>query len=462
MEKKLVIAIVDIGKTNKKLLLFDQHYSIVFNSTHKLEETLDEDGDACEDLEKLLTLVLTLLKDVLALEQFDIQAINFTAYGASFVYVNEEGKTIGSLYNYLKPFPKNLQTQFYFKYGGDDQFSLKTASPVLGNLNSGMQLYRLKYTKPALFNKIKYALHLPQFLCYLISGQPVSEITSIGCHTNLWNFETKDYHTWVSNENIQEKLPPMASAETVVNAFKLKPQLKCGIGLHDTSAALIPYLLSFKEPFILISTGTWCISMNPFNQLPLTLEELKQDCLCYLTYQGNSVKASRLFAGQEHEDQVKAIAKHFKVEEEFYKEVRYNTDVITKLNNIGSTAGSEANSIMESSGFMQRPMNLFSSPEEAYHRLMMDIMDQQVASAKLVFTGSKITRIFVDGGFSKNALYMNLISLKFPHIEVYAASMAQATAIGAALAIHDSWNTNPIPADLIQLKFYSSFEAQRV
>ena len=50
---------------------------------------------------------------------------------------------------------------------------------------------------------------------------------------------------------------------------------------------------------------------------------------------------------------------------------------------------------------------------------------------------------------------MSLLSEKFEHQEVFAASMAQATAIGTALSIHRHWNSNPIPNDLIELKFYA-------
>ena len=49
---------------------------------------------------------------------------------------------------------------------------------------------------------------------------------------------------------------------------------------------------------------------------------------------------------------------------------------------------------------------------------------------------------------------MNLLAENFPDMEVYAASMAQASALGAALAIHKNWNSKPIPNDLIDLKFY--------
>ena len=48
-----VIAIFDVGKTNKKLFLFDESYRIVFEKSARFAETLDEDGFPCEDLERL-------------------------------------------------------------------------------------------------------------------------------------------------------------------------------------------------------------------------------------------------------------------------------------------------------------------------------------------------------------------------------------------------------------------------
>ena len=52
-------------------------------------------------------------------------------------------------------------------------------------------------------------------------------------------------------------------------------------------------------------------------------------------------------------------------------------------------------------------------------------------------------------------LHMSLLAQSFPLLEVFAASMAQATAMGAALAIHQHWNSHPIPGDIITLKMYT-------
>jgi sugar (pentulose or hexulose) kinase len=195
---------------------------------------------------------------------------------------------------------------------------------------------------------------------------------------------------------------------------------------------MIPYLESFQEPFVLISTGTWCISMNPFNDQPLTVAELQKDCLCYMSYQGRPVKASRLFAGHRHEQEVKKLAEQYNKDPQYANTVAYDPKIMSILH------------------VKQTDDNF----EQAYHRLIMDIMKEQAASTRLVLEGTTVKRIFVDGGFARNQVFMHLLATAFPHIEVFAASIPQATAIGAALAIHSHWNKLSLPGDIIELKFY--------
>ncbi|CAN5514142.1 hypothetical protein BH10BAC3_BH10BAC3_13720 [soil metagenome] len=456
-----VIAIFDVGKTNKKLFLFDEDYKIFFERSAKFIETVDEDGDDCENLESLRLSVFDSLREVFRLKQYDIKAINFSSYGASFVYLDEAGNTIAPLYNYLKTYPGALQKQFYETYGGEEEFSYRTASPVLGSLNSGMQLYRIKFEKPEVFKRMKYALHLPQYLSFLLSGTACSDITSIGCHTNLWDFTKNDYHEWVKQEGISDKLAPLHGCSEVLPAIFPGSSYVVGVGLHDSSAALIPYLVNFHEPFILISTGTWCISLNPFNHLPLTKEELQHDCLCYMSYERKPVKASRIFAGYEHEQAVKRIAEHFQVNTAFYRSVCFDAALIKGLPSKQDLNTSYNNEVilMKQSGFANRDLNNFASAEEAYHQLIYDIAIQQFHSTQMVLKETKVRRIFVDGGFSKNPVYMNLLASFFPEMEVFAASMAQATAVGTALSIHHHWNKKALPNGIIELKYYSVQQA---
>ena len=48
-----VWAVFDIGKSNKKLFLFDQNYQEVERFYTEMEEIEDEDGFPCDDLEAI-------------------------------------------------------------------------------------------------------------------------------------------------------------------------------------------------------------------------------------------------------------------------------------------------------------------------------------------------------------------------------------------------------------------------
>ncbi len=450
-----VILIFDVGKTNKKLLLFDEQYKVVYEESKQFIETTDEDGFACEDIDALTQWTKNSFEVLTNDKRFEIKAINFSAYGASFVYLDKDLQVFLPLYNYLKPYLPQLQQKFYNTYGGESLLAMQTASPVLGNLNSGMQLYRLKYEKPDAFSQIKIALHLPQYLSFILTSKVYTDITSIGCHTNLWNFQNNKYHHWVKQESVLPKLPPLLNCE--VPAGYINDIIPVGAGLHDSSAALIPYFAAFQEPFVLMSTGTWCISLNPFNHSPLTHEELKQDCLCYLSYKGKPVKASRLFAGYEHELQTKKLAAHFNKAENYYTTVIYDTTVLKELKPAKNQQTHDDNRAMQhQSAFAERDLRSFTNYEYAYHQLMADLIAQQVKSTKLVLKETIVKKIFVDGGFSKNEIFMRLLAEAFTDIKIYAATVAQASSLGAALAVHQHWNSKPIPSDIIELKWYSS------
>lgn len=449
-----IIAIFDVGKTNKKLLLFNEDYKVVHEENTQLKETEDEDGFPCEDVFALTEWVRNSFDQVQNDDRFEIKAVNFSGYGASFIFLDENKNVIPPLYNYLKPYPRVLLKKFYDDYGGERQFSRITASPVLGNLNSGMQLYRLKYEKPEMFKEIKYALHLPQYLSFVLTSSLHSDITSIGCHTNLWHFQQNKYHQWVNKEGVEEKFPQLLSCTMI--AGHANRSIAAGGGLHDSSAALIPYLASFNEPFILLSTGTWCISLNPFNHSMLSDYELHEDCLCYLSYEGKPVKASRIFAGYEHEQETKRLAEHFSKPSNYFTTVSADTELLKGQKHISRISGlSSLNAQPARSAFSSRDLSAFQSYEEAYHQLITDIVVQQVRSTNLVLGGTGVKRIFVDGGFSKNPIYMYLMAEAFPNIEVYAASVAQASALGAALVFHPHWNSKQLPSDIIDMKLYS-------
>jgi L-fuculokinase len=452
---KPAVLIFDVGKTNKKIMLFDEKYNLLYEESAILEETSDEDGFSCENVDTLSNWVRQKYEEVAVNKAYELRAVNFSAYGASFVNMGKDLTPVTPLYNYLKPYPEHLKKQFYDTHGGENLIARQTASPVLGHLNSGMLLYRLKYEKPELFSQIRHSLHLPQYLSFLLTGGLFSDITSIGCHTQLWDYNTNAYHQWVRKEAIDILFAPILSASKTVSIKGTK--IVFGIGLHDSSSALIPYLASFNKPFILLSTGTWCISLNPFNHSPLSDDELQRDCLSYMTFEGKPIKASRLFAGFEHEQQIKRIAAHFSQPPDYYKSVMFDASEQKKMHKIKTTrqmSESTSNFLLQQSGFGERELNNFESYEQAYHQLMNDIIIQQIESLKLVFYNSSVDQIFVDGGFALNNVYMNMLACSLPNIKISAAVIGHASALGAALAIHKSWNNKQVPENLLSLKYY--------
>lgn len=262
-------------------------------------------------------------------EKYELTAINFATYGATIVYLDAQGKRIGPVYNYLRPIDEKIPERLYRRYGGQDEFCRRTASPALGMLNSGIQILWLKTEKPEVYDKVRYILHLPQYLSYLVTGKICSEHTSIGCHTGLWDFDNMKYHPWLSDYGLDlpEPVPVTTYTETEIEGKKIN----VGIGIHDSSSSLAPYFSDDGGQFLLISTGTWCINMNPFNNEKLTVEQLDNDCLCYMSITRQPVKSSRLFLGNMHDNGVRMLNEHFRTTEDFYKSAEYDPDLIRML-----------------------------------------------------------------------------------------------------------------------------------
>lgn len=454
-----VVAIFDIGKTNKKFLLFDREYNVVYEISTTVDLAFDEDGEPCENLPDLSAWMKKAMDDALFDSRFHIKALNFSAYGASFVHLDKRGYPVTALYSYLKTIPEQLLDTFYEKHGNREIIATETASPPLGMLNSGLQLYWLKHHKPEFFKKIKYSLHLPQYCSYLFTNKAYTEMTSIGCHTALWNFYKKEYHSWTRQEDLVKLFPSINPTYTRMEIPLGKYKFCAGIGIHDSSAALLPYCLSSTEPFLLLSTGTWNIAFNPYNDEPLTAIELNKDCMAYMSANGRPVKASRLFLGNEHTYYEKKIAVYFNKGRQYHRRVKFDKNLIQQLLTQNNSRKKFFPQTFETNGYSSFKehkavdLSLFHSYEEAYHQLNIDLVVWQAMALDSVMGSVPMKKIYITGGLCNNELFVRLLASRFPEIEVYTASMHEASALGAALLLHDCWNDKPIQS-LFRFKYY--------
>jgi hypothetical protein len=86
-----------------------------------------------------------------------------------------------------------------------------------------------------------------------------------------------------------------------------------------------------------------------------------------MQYQGKPVKASRLFAGYEHEQQVKRIAAHFNSNIVKYRNMAFDADIVAGFKR----------SQPQNISFEKRELGSFND-SEAYHQLMLDLIDEQI------------------------------------------------------------------------------------
>ena len=433
--KDRVIAVFDIGKTNKKIILFNCKMKVVHEEEHKFSQITDDDGFECDDIERIEEWIKSAILKFVHSDKYDLTDINFTTYGATIVCLDEDGRRVTPAYNYLKPLDERIPESIYKRYGGRDEFCRRTASPALGMLNSGMQVLWLKKDKPQLFSRIKHVLHLPQYISYTVTGKIYAEHTSIGCHTALWDFDNMNYHQWISQIglNFPEPVPVETFNEINIDGKKIR----VGIGIHDSSSSLAPYFSESKGRFILLSTGTWCINMNPFNSETLTAEQLDSDCLCYMSINRQPVKSSRLFLGHMHETAARIIADHFGNPEDYYKHIKYDRKLSFSLKEKFREKTVFFQDEPLSREFRERiDMYQFRNFEMAYHQLMNELGDLTIGSISLILPeNNDIENIYITGGFSGNAHFLNIIKERYPSKKVFTSEVSNASALGAALVI---------------------------
>ena len=427
--------IFDIGRTNKKVYVFDADGEVRFSDSTPLAEIEDEDGFLGEDLaavvgwidERAATLV----------PRFGVSRINFSTYGATLVHLDGAGQPTTPLYSYLKPAELPGLDDLYRQVGGARTFHVVTGSPPLGMLNSGFQLLWLKHERPAAFRRTHTSLHFPQYLSYRLTGRMASEYTSVGCHTCLWDFTRRRYHNWTEMEGIASLLPDVGSTYATSPAEVAGHDVAVGVGIHDSSAALLVHLRRQQEPFLLVSTGTWAINFNPFNATPLTAYELGRDCLTFMRPDGKPVKASRMFFGREHDVRLRELSEAYGVSEDTYRLVRYDA-ALDKPGKKRRYQWSELAEFFERGSGQHGKAPNFAG---AYHRMMRELVDLLSEQIRLIATPEALATIVIDGGFVASEVFREMLAVNFADSRIVASDNPIGSALGALYALDGKIST---------------------
>ena len=432
-----VIAVFDVGKTNKKILLFNKDFEVVYTNSIRFEEIVDDDNYPCDDIQLIEAWIKKEVKTIQEKNEFTIKALNFSTHGATLVYLDKDGNRVAPFYNYLKPLDFDF-IPFYQANGGVEEFSRKTASPAYGMLNVGLQMYWLKNSKPHFWSKVDSILHYPQYLSYLFSNKITTDFTSLGAHTAIWNFDTMQYHNWLKIENIT--LPEPKSDKKAALSLINGQEIFVGKGLHDSSSSIIPLLENHQDSqseFILLSTGTWVVCMNPFSKEALTSHELKNNCLCYMTPDKKQIKSSMLFLGHIHEVNAIELSTYFGVDKNHYLELSLNkklcSDIISKSKSIFFPS-----KIANDFKIDLLQIDKFFSYEYAYYQLIYEITQRVYDGINLILDSkNNLKEVYISGGFNRNHIFVEYLDQIMPEQKIRFPNGKNASALGAAMLMRE-------------------------
>ncbi len=294
------VAVIDIGKTNAKLLLIDLSTGAELRVFKTPNRVIDAAPYPHFDTDALWAFLKISLKQLA--QAHDLDAISITTHGACAALVDAEGRLVLPILDYEHPGPDQLPA-----YDALRPPFAETGSPRLpGGLNLGAQVYWQAQSFPEAFARTAHILTYPQYWAHRLTGVAVSELTSLGCHTDLWNPWAARFSTLVEAQGWTHLFPPVAPAAA---RLTLRPALAAELGLpadipvhsgiHDSNASLLPYL-GGAEAFSVVSTGTWMINLAIGGQ-PVTLDAAR-DTLVNVNARGTPTPTARYMGGREFDE----------------------------------------------------------------------------------------------------------------------------------------------------------------
>ncbi|MCF6326161.1 MAG: FGGY-family carbohydrate kinase [Devosiaceae bacterium] len=294
------VAVIDIGKTNAKLALVDLETFSEIAVRTRPNKQLSGVPYPHADTEGIWEFVCKSLAELN--QKTPIEAICCTTHGATAALVSSSGELALPVLDYEYSGPDECDNEYGLLR---PEFSQSLTPPLPGGLNLGKQLFWQEQQFPAEFLRTKWILPYPQYWGFRLSGVVASEISSIGCHTDLWNFRTNQFSDLVSSQGWEEKFAPLRQANEVLGPIKqtlaqelgLNEHIPVHVGIHDSNASLLPHLIGEKAPFAVVSTGTWVVVCAPGGNLK-NLDPTR-DSYANIDVFGQTVPSARFMGGRE-------------------------------------------------------------------------------------------------------------------------------------------------------------------
>lgn len=294
------VVVLDIGKTNVKLMGLDatdgtETWSRTCPNSPRLDGPYPH-----ADVEAIEAFLIDGLADVAAAAGGALAGIATTTHGASGAllvgdrlalpvldYEHEDLEDTAEEYEALRP-----------------SFA-ETASPRLpAGLNLGAQLFWQQRRFVERFAVATSFVTYPQFWAFRLCGVEATEVTSLGCHTDLWAPGRSAFSSLVARAGWEPLMAPVRRAGDVLGTLKpdlsrrlgltTSPPVYCGI--QDSNASALPFLAD-GPPRSIVSSGTWAIHFALGGSLS-RLDDARDTC-ANVDLHGRPVLTARFMGGRE-------------------------------------------------------------------------------------------------------------------------------------------------------------------
>ena len=296
------IAVIDIGKTNAKLALVDLERLREIDVVTRPNRVIPGPPWTHFDTDGHWDFLIKALADFHHRHRID--AISVTTHGASIVLLDGDGALAAPILDYEHRIPAEIAAE-YDRIRPD---FAQTGSPRLaGGLNAGAQLHYQFSVDPGLVARTKTIIGYPQYWGFRLTGKLANDVTSIGCHTDLWSPGQARLTDVPARLGVAEKMAPVRRSDAVLGTLLpqiaaqtgLPPETRVVCGIHDSNASLYPHLLTQDAPFSVVSTGTWVIAMAVGDHVPPL--DAARDTLINVNAFGDPVPSARFMGGREFE-----------------------------------------------------------------------------------------------------------------------------------------------------------------
>jgi sugar (pentulose or hexulose) kinase len=301
------VVVLDIGKTLAKLTLWSAERQLIDRRIYRNQRAVSNGYPALDvrGIEVWLAEALTAFSHL-----GDIAAIVPVGHGAAACVVNDDGLSLASLDYEAEP-SAEMRTQYHAMR---DPFAV-TGSPCLpAGLNLGIQLHWLEAVAPEKFAR-GLIVTWPQYWAWRLCGVAVTEVSSLGCHTDLWVPAEGRPSPMAIARGWADRLAPLRLAGDVLGPVKDGWRERCKLpadcvvlcGIHDSNAALLAtrgYAEVGDRDCSILSTGTWFVVMRSTSartKIDLASLSESRDCLVNVDVAGKPVPSARFMGGREVE-----------------------------------------------------------------------------------------------------------------------------------------------------------------